>query len=95
MDNDVKFWSGSRATAFCVFMGATFFLGACSPRSMETPPVNVVSQDGEVTCQLYSLEMVHWDRAVARPERMGVQTADDICRAEGKRILRGGALASR
>lgn len=71
-------------------VGMAAFLMGCSPRALETRPVVVDTEMGPVTCQLYTLEEVYWDRAIERPENMDVDAADDVCRAEGWRILRGG-----
>ncbi|MEX0348632.1 MAG: hypothetical protein AB3N15_04335 [Paracoccaceae bacterium] len=59
-----------------------------SPENYETTPVQVQSAKGIVTCQLYSKDLVVWDRAIDRPNNMGVQEADDICREEGRREKR-------
>lgn len=70
-------------------------LSACSldPRAYETTPVVVDTAAGPVTCQLYTHEQVTWDRATARPASMDVETADNICRAEGQRELSGPTAA--
>ncbi len=62
-------------------------LAACvpDPKSFETEPVVVQTSVGPVTCQLYTAEIVAWDRAIDRPERMSVAEADAICQAEGRR----------
>lgn len=66
-------------------------LSACSldPRAYETTPVVVETAAGPVTCQLYTHEQVIWDRATARPANMDVETADNICLAEGQRQKSG------
>ncbi|MBT8458230.1 MAG: hypothetical protein HKP37_02100 [Boseongicola sp.] len=59
---------------------------ACiSPESYESEPVNVETPIGVVTCQLYTRDLVIWDRAIDRPEGMTVSTADAICVNEGQR----------
>lgn len=45
---------------------------------------------GPVVCQIYTHSQVTWDRSITRPENMGVETADNLCRAEGTRIMQGG-----
>lgn len=72
-------------------------LSACAmdPRAYESTPVVVNTAAGPVTCQLYTHEQVIWDRAIARPESMDVETADNICRAEGKRELPGASKAAK
>jgi len=65
----------------------SLFLAACipDPKSFETEPVVVQTSVGPVTCQLYTAEIVAWDRAIDRPERMTVAEADAICQAAGRR----------
>lgn len=67
-------------------------LGGCvpDPRQYESTPVQVTTAKGTVTCQLYTRDIVSWDRAINRPNSMGVQEADDICLAEGKRWKESG-----
>lgn len=74
---------------------AVLVLAACSlnPRDYETTPVVVQTAAGPVTCQLYTKEQVTWDRSIARPESMDVETADNICRQEGFRELPGNRSA--
>jgi hypothetical protein len=56
-----------------------------SPEAYETEPVEVETPQGVVTCQLYSEEIVSWDRSIDRPATMGVQEADAFCKSEGRR----------
>lgn len=56
-----------------------------SPVEFETTPVKVETTNGVVTCQLYTKDLVVWDRAIDRPASMSVQEADSVCRAEGER----------
>ena len=74
-----------------LFGAAVAALSACSldPRTYETTPVVVQTEAGPVTCQLYTKEQVIWDRAIARPNSMDVETADNLCLAEGRRQLDG------
>lgn len=65
-------------------------LAGCSIKQFESAPVTVQTPKGPVVCQLYTRNMVEWDRAISRPDSMGVQEADAICVAEGKRIQSGG-----
>ncbi len=61
-------------------------LSACiSPRDYESEPVEIATPIGVVTCQLYTPDLVVWDRSVDRPDTMDVTTADAICVQEGKR----------
>lgn len=73
-------------TSFALAL-ALALLGACvpDPRSYESPPVEVETPQGVVTCQLYSPEIVAWDRAIDRPDTMSYPEADEVCRAEGLR----------
>jgi len=65
-------------------------LTACvSPENYESTPVQVSTEMGLVTCQLYTRDRILWDRAIGRPEGMTVEVADNVCRAEGQRLLRG------
>ena len=58
---------------------------ALSPKDYESEPVEVQTPSGIVTCQLYTSDLVVWDRAIQRPESMSVTAADDICIEEGER----------
>lgn len=76
------------ATPFKILLATStgFVLSACmDPESYETPPVQVTTDSGLVTCQLYTRKRVLWDRAIHRPEGMTVKAADAICVKEGKR----------
>ena len=65
---------------------AALLLAACgSPEVYESEPVQVDTPAGVVTCQLYTRNLVLWDRAIDRPETMSVSTADAICVNEGNR----------
>ncbi|WP_380053956.1 hypothetical protein ACFE33_12505 [Falsihalocynthiibacter sp. SS001] len=69
---------------------ALIALTACiSPENYESAPVQVSTQMGFVTCQLYRRDLVVWDRAIGRPEGMTVEVADNVCRAEGERLRSG------
>jgi len=62
-------------------------LAACglSPEYYETAPVSVATSAGTVVCQLYTPQIVVWDRSIDRPAKMGVEDADQICKREGLR----------
>lgn len=65
-------------------------LTACvpSPEDLETPPVQVPTVKGVVTCQLYRQDRVIWDRAIDYPAtKMSVAEADAYCQQEGRRRL--------
>lgn len=63
-------------------------LAACTPREMETTPVKVETAKGTVTCQLYTRDMVYWDRAIHRPDSMTADQADAVCIAKGHELQR-------
>ncbi len=77
--------------AFAVVAVAALSACSISPKDYETTPVIADSAMGPVICQIYTHEQVTWDRSIDRPDKMGVETADNLCRAEGKRIMEGGA----
>ena len=69
---------------------AAALAGCVSPEQFETPPVTLQTDRGPVLCQLYRLDQVTWDRAIDRPDSMDVETADQLCRNEGRRIIAAG-----
>ena len=70
-------------------------LAACvSPESYESDPVEIDTPAGVVTCQLYTRDLVIWDRAIDRPDSMSVSTADAICVNEGQRRSEPGIFTS-
>lgn len=71
---------------------AALALAGCvgAPHQYETVPVSLETPKGPVVCQLYNLNTVIWDRSIDRPNNMDVQTADQLCRNEGYRIIRAG-----
>jgi hypothetical protein len=60
-------------------------LGACAPQDMETQPVKVETAKGTVVCQLYTHDIVYWDRSIARPDSMTTKEGDAICLEEGRK----------
>ncbi|WP_409683659.1 hypothetical protein [Paracoccus sp. (in: a-proteobacteria)] len=68
-------------------LGVALALGACSPKSFETEPVEIETPGGPVTCQLYTLTMTDWDRSIARPNSMSSELADAYCRQHGVKLL--------
>jgi hypothetical protein len=62
---------------------------ACTPTSMETPPVSVETSKGTVICQLYTKNRVYWDRAISVPSGMTPDQADDVCRSKGFELMNG------
>lgn len=66
---------------------AVGLLSGCvaSPEAYETPPVDLETPKGVVTCQLYTDEIVLWDRAIRWPRAMSAEAADALCKKEGNR----------
>jgi hypothetical protein len=71
-------------------------LSACVPNPdfFETPPVTIETAQGPVTCQLYSPEIVKWDRAINRPDTMSVAEGDAVCQEAGQKQM-ADAIAAR
>ncbi|WP_323717169.1 hypothetical protein [Paracoccus aminovorans] len=71
---------------------AVLMIAACADAKQpwESAPVTVDTDQGPVTCQLYTDKAVLWDRATARPAGMTDDTANRVCRAEGE-MRRGGS----
>lgn len=65
---------------------AALLIAGCTPQELETTPVPVETPKGKVICQLYTLEMVYWDRAVHVPAGMTPDEADRVCRAKGDEL---------
>lgn len=66
---------------------AALALAACvpDPRTYETAPVQLQTAKGVLTCQLYTKELVVWDRSIDRPDGMSLKEADALCHQEGVR----------
>ncbi len=60
-------------------------LSACAPERYESTPVVLETAQGPVTCQLYTKEIVSWDRSIDRPAAMSVKAADALCLEEGNK----------
>lgn len=58
-----------------------------TPEQFATAPVEVETSKGIVVCQLYTPEIVLWDRSIGRPDSMSSYEADGICRERGASIL--------
>lgn len=71
---------------------AVLVVAACADAKQpwESTPVTVTTDQGPVTCQLYTEKAVLWDRATAHPSGITDDTANRVCRAEGE-MRRGGA----
>ncbi len=59
-----------------------------SPQAYETEPVDLKTPKGTVTCQLYTDEIVLWDRAIRWPRTITAEQADAVCKEEGRRRAR-------
>lgn len=72
-------------------------LSGCVPHPdfFETPPVTIETAQGPVTCQLYSPEIVTWDRATDRPDSMSVAEGDAVCQEAGQKQLADAEAARR
>lgn len=75
-----------RLVSLAALCCTTLIVSGCTdPSYHETPPVEVETPRGTVTCQLYTREILHWDRAILAPTGMSIPEADRICRDEGLR----------
>ncbi len=71
-------------------------IGACVPEGMmESDPVTVPTNYGNITCQLYSKDINWWDRSISYPRGMTQQSADQLCFEVGTKISRGESIYSR
>lgn len=70
---------------FALAGAAILALSACTPKDYESAPVTLETPQGPVVCQLYTKSMLDWDRSITRPNTMSVETADSLCKAEGRR----------
>ena len=62
-------------------------VGGIDKASYATDPVQVQTEQGVVTCQLYRHDRVIWDEAIDFPKSMSLQQADAVCQDEGFRRL--------
>lgn len=62
-------------------------LSACSPAMFESEPVTVKTDKGSVVCQLYTREIVEWDRPITFSTSITPDEAYHICLREGIREL--------
>ena len=74
---------------FALTGAALLALSACTPKDYESAPVTLNTPQGPVVCQLYTKNMLDWDRSISRPNAMSVETADALCKEEGRREQRG------
>ncbi|MFV0386684.1 hypothetical protein [Paracoccus sp. (in: a-proteobacteria)] len=68
----------------------TVIIAGCTPKDFWSPPVTLDTPKGPVVCELYTKEIVEWDRAILEPEGMSVEEADKLCVEEGKLEQHGG-----
>lgn len=68
-------------------IAASVLVAGCAtdPKNYESAPVSVETSKGTVVCQLYTRDLVAWDRAIEVPQKMSISEGDTICRAEGQR----------
>ncbi|MEM7242571.1 MAG: hypothetical protein AAF429_10335 [Pseudomonadota bacterium] len=68
-------------------LGSTLLITGCASTldkaSYATNPVQVQTEKGVVTCQLYRSTSTLWDEAIAVPAGMSIQEGDAICQNEG------------
>ncbi|UWQ15554.1 hypothetical protein K3556_06665 [Aliiroseovarius sp. M344] len=70
-----------------IVLASAVVLSGCVRSSYESTPVEVNTPKGKVTCQLYTPERVQWDEAIAKPDTMSKQEADNICIEQGAKQL--------
>ncbi len=72
-------------------LAALIVVSGCvqDPRQYESPPVTVTVAKGKITCQLYTKELIYWDRATDWPRSMTVEEADAVCLEQGKKWQKG------
>lgn len=69
-----------------LLVSATVISG-CSRAAYESTPIITETDEGAVTCQLYTGPTTDWDQAVDFPATMEKEKANEICRDVGSRIL--------
>ncbi|WP_371169725.1 hypothetical protein [Aliiroseovarius sp. 2305UL8-7] len=70
-----------------IVLASVVAVSGCGRSSYESTPVVVKTPKGEVTCQLYTVERVQWDQAIAKPANMSKREADNVCIAKGAKQL--------
>lgn len=71
-------------TALLALAAVTTVAGCTINRAAyATNPVEVLTPQGIVTCQLYSKGTTIWDEAVAAPPNLSLTAAHNICKREG------------
>ena len=67
-------------------IAATGVMAGCVNKSgFESNPVQIKTEKGVVTCQLYMRDRVQWDEAIAVPAGMTKAEGDAYCIQEGHR----------
>ena len=79
----MSFGIGNRFGAFLLLGAVALGAVACAPTDLESTPIKVATPKGEVVCQLYTRDLVYWDRAISEPAGMSPDEADAICRGRG------------
>ncbi len=75
------------ALASASAIALTGCVGGIDKATYATEPVQVETDKGIVTCQLYREDRVIWDEAIDFPKSMTLQQADAVCQDEGYRRL--------
>ena len=77
-------------------LGAATLIGGCTSginlQDYATTPNAVQTAQGTVTCQHYRYDQILWDEAISAPTGMSIETADQICKNEGFRIIEEGTI---
>lgn len=75
---------------FTLLLGAVALAGCnVDVTQYESDPLVTTTPAGDVVCQLYKLDIVMLDRAIAAPRSMSIVEADDVCRNLGQQIIDG------
>ena len=70
-------------------LGAILALvSGCTTKSIETEPVTLKADKGDVVCQLYDRNTVIFDHIIHMQHAMHVEEANALCRAEGERLAK-------
>lgn len=65
-------------------VGMLVLAAACDKSDYLTPEVTLDTDQGPVTCQLYTTDRLYWDEATGHPDTMSAAAADAYCKAAGK-----------
>ena len=64
--------------------GILVLVAACDKSDYLSPEVTLETDQGRVTCQLYTTDRLYWDEATSHPDTMSAETADAYCKAAGR-----------